>query len=159
AHLRGPRRGEPRAAVVLVDLREPYRPSASCEDRARADARRGQGTISRELGGVHRRDRQRQAPAGEVTARSPRRCRCRRHRQTILWREITRRWRDGSKKTADDLILRASASRLKGPDYYDVLSGGEVVGCIFLATFAAPSGFYFATFAPPRGKPWMWKLA
>jgi hypothetical protein len=26
----------------------------------------------------------------------------------------------------DDLVLRASASRLDGPDYYDVLSDGEV---------------------------------
>jgi len=59
----------------------------------------------------------------------------------------------------DDLTLRVSASRLKGPSYYDVLSDGEVVGCIYLATFAAPHNFFFAAFAPPRGKPWMWKLA
>src|SRR5215471_19293348 len=47
-----------------------------------------------------------------------------------------------------DLILRASASRLKGPDYYDVLSDGEVVGCIHLRPIA-----------PPPGRPWMWTLA
>jgi hypothetical protein len=47
-----------------------------------------------------------------------------------------------------DLILRVSASHLKGSDYYDVLSDGEVVGCIC-----------FATFAPPLDKPWMWTLA
>jgi len=60
---------------------------------------------------------------------------------------------------SDSLILRASASRWRGADDYDVLSDGEVVGRIFLATFAAPSSFYFATYAPPRGKPWMWTLA
>ena len=48
----------------------------------------------------------------------------------------------------DDLILRASASRLKGPDYYDVLCDGEVVGSIHLRPIA-----------PPPGRPWMWTLA
>jgi len=49
----------------------------------------------------------------------------------------------------DDLILRASESRLKGPDdYYDVLCDGEVVGCIHLRPIA-----------PPPGRPWMWTLA
>jgi len=47
----------------------------------------------------------------------------------------------------DDLILRA-ASRLNGPDYYDVLCGGEVVGSIHLRPIA-----------PPPGRPWMWTLA
>jgi len=46
----------------------------------------------------------------------------------------------------DDLILRVSARR--GPDCYDVLSDGEVVGCIA-----------FATFTPPLDSPWMWTLA
>jgi hypothetical protein len=47
-----------------------------------------------------------------------------------------------------DLVLRLSASRSKGPEYYDVLSDGEVVGCIC-----------FASFAPPLNRPWMWALA
>ena len=46
-----------------------------------------------------------------------------------------------------DLVLRVSASRSKGPEYYDVLSDGEVVGCIC-----------FASFAPPLDRPWMWAL-
>ena len=45
----------------------------------------------------------------------------------------------------DDLILRVSAD---GPDYYDVLCDGEVVGSIHLRPIA-----------PPPGRPWMWTLA
>jgi len=48
----------------------------------------------------------------------------------------------------DDLILRASTSRLADPDYYDVLCDGEVVGSIHLRPIA-----------PPPGRPWMWTLA
>ena len=49
----------------------------------------------------------------------------------------------------DDLILRASTSRLNGSDdYYDVLCDGEVVGCIHLRPIA-----------PPPGRAWMWTLA
>jgi hypothetical protein len=53
-----------------------------------------------------------------------------------------------NRQMGDDLILRASASRLDGPDYYDVLCNGEVVGSIHLRPIA-----------PPPGKPWMWTLA
>ena len=53
-----------------------------------------------------------------------------------------------NRQMADDLILRASASRLAGPDYYDVLCDCEVVGSIG-----------FATFAPPLDRPWVWTLA
>jgi len=39
----------------------------------------------------------------------------------------------------DDLTLRVSATRLKGPDdYYDVLCDGEVVGSIHLRPIAPP---------------------
>ena len=37
-----------------------------------------------------------------------------------------------NRQMGDDLILRLSASRLDGPDYYDVLCDGEVVGTIHL---------------------------
>jgi hypothetical protein len=46
----------------------------------------------------------------------------------------------------DDLTLRLSASQ--DPDRYDVLSDGEIIGCIS-----------FATFKPPLDRPWMWTLA
>src|SRR5262249_35092575 len=44
----------------------------------------------------------------------------------------------------DDLIVRA----LDGPDYYDVLCDGEVVGTIHLGPIM-----------PRPGRPWMWTLA
>ena len=44
------------------------------------------------------------------------------------------------------MILRLSASRLDGPDYYDVLCGGEIV-------------IHLRPIAPPPGSPWMWTLA
>jgi hypothetical protein len=53
-----------------------------------------------------------------------------------------------NRQMGDDLILRLSASRLDGPDYYDVLCDGEVVGSIHLRPLA-----------PPPGRPWMWTLA
>src|SRR5262249_9737188 len=49
-----------------------------------------------------------------------------------------------------DLILRTSVRRSNGLDEYDVLSDGEVVGSISLAT---------STLAVPCGRPWMWTLA
>jgi len=47
-----------------------------------------------------------------------------------------------------DLILRTSVRRSNGSDDYDVLSNGEVVGRISVATFTTPGGM-----------PWMWALA
>jgi len=49
-----------------------------------------------------------------------------------------------------ELILRTSVRRSNGLDDYDVLSDGEVVGRISLAT---------STLAAPCGRPWMWTLA
>ena len=50
-----------------------------------------------------------------------------RHRQTILWREITRRRRTARRLNGrmSDLILRTSVRRSNGLDDYDVLSDGE----------------------------------
>ena len=49
-----------------------------------------------------------------------------------------------------DLILHTSVRRSNGFDDYDVLSDGQVVGRISLAT---------STLAAPCGRPWMWTLA
>src|SRR5262245_63059425 len=75
-----------------------------------------------------------------------------RHRQTILWREIARRRRTVRRLNCrmSDLILRTSVRRSNGLDDYDVLSDGQVVGRISLAT---------SILAAPCGRPWMWTLA